>query len=150
LRGAFSAATKLLARELTSTPDPEPKALIRPAAAVLAAALPVGVPLAAVTTALEEVEFVAVTMIFCSYALFNKVEQIQLADLGKASLRSFQAQHLLVHFGNGASVVQVFNGRQSGLKVERGVFNHSSLLVYHIQIGTHFCLRQAHALLQGV
>jgi hypothetical protein len=64
LRGAFSAATKLLARELTSTPDPEPKALIRPAAAVLAAALPVGVPLAAVTTALEEVELVAVTMIF--------------------------------------------------------------------------------------
>jgi hypothetical protein len=66
LRGAFSAATKLLARELTSTPEPEPKALTRSAAADLAAALPVGVPVVAATVALEVLEVVAVTMIYAA------------------------------------------------------------------------------------
>ena len=66
LRGAFSAATKLLARELTSTPEPEPKALTRSAAADLAAAFPVGVPLVAAAVALEVVEVVAVTMIYAA------------------------------------------------------------------------------------
>jgi hypothetical protein len=49
----------------------------------------VGVPVATAAAALEVLEVVAVTMIFCSYALFNKVEQIQLANLCKASLCSF-------------------------------------------------------------
>jgi hypothetical protein len=55
-----------LARELTSTPEPEPKALTRSADADLAAAFPVDVPLAAVTEALEVVEIVAVTMIYAA------------------------------------------------------------------------------------
>ena len=66
LRGAFSAATKLLARELTSTPEPEPKALTRPAAADFAASLPVGVPVATAAAALEVLEVVAVTMIYAA------------------------------------------------------------------------------------
>ena len=78
-RGAFSAATKLLANELTSTPEPEPKALINPAAADLAAVLPVGVAVAEVVdvvvpdvvAVLEVVEVVAVTMmvVFFNYLM---------------------------------------------------------------------------------
>jgi hypothetical protein len=75
LRGAFSAATKLLARELTSTPEPEPKALIRPAAAVLAASLPVGVPVATVAVALEVLEVVAVTMIYADSFYLMKLNK---------------------------------------------------------------------------
>jgi hypothetical protein len=56
-----------LAKALTSTPEPVPKELIRLAAADLAAALPVTVPLAEVVLAVEAVEVVdvvAVTMIY--------------------------------------------------------------------------------------
>jgi len=64
LAGAFSAATKLLAKELTSTPEPEPSELIRLAAADLAAALPVGVPLFVAVVVVEVLEVVAVTMVY--------------------------------------------------------------------------------------
>ena len=62
-RGAFSASTKLVAKALTSTPEPEPKEVISLAAADLAEVLPVGVPLAAEVVAVDVVEVVAVTMI---------------------------------------------------------------------------------------
>ncbi len=71
-RGAFSASTKLLAKVLTSTPEPEPKELISFAAADLAAVLPVGVPLAADVVA-DDV--VAVTMIVIATAYLIKLNK---------------------------------------------------------------------------
>jgi hypothetical protein len=58
-RGAFSAATKLLAKVVTSTPEPAPKVLTILAAAVLAELV-----VAVVVLAVEVVDVVAVTMVY--------------------------------------------------------------------------------------
>ena len=63
-RGAFSAATKLFAKELTSTPEPEPSELISALAEALAAELPVKFVLLALDAVVEVVDVVAVTMIY--------------------------------------------------------------------------------------
>jgi hypothetical protein len=55
-----------LAKELTSTPEPEPKELTSFAAADLAAALPVGVPLLVADVAAVVLEVVAVTMVYAA------------------------------------------------------------------------------------
>jgi hypothetical protein len=49
--------------------------LIRPAAAVLAASLPVGVPVATVAVALEVLEVVAVTMIYAASFYLMKLNK---------------------------------------------------------------------------
>jgi hypothetical protein len=58
-RGAFSAATKLVANVVTSTPEPAPKVLTILAAAVLAELV-----VAVVVLAAEVVDVVAVTMVY--------------------------------------------------------------------------------------
>ena len=69
-RGDFSAATKPLANAFTSTPEPVPKVLMMPAAAVLADVL---VVLAVVAVALVDV--VAVTMLYVNGIYLMKLNK---------------------------------------------------------------------------